>query len=116
VSRGKKFALANSPVRGDRIPTKARREWRDRVTPDAHKHRGWSAFSPLAKYEGVHVTANHAKYTKKNLRPAATEPQNSLCPLCLTGENNHGDRRSPDLPDVLRVRAANLRTKTEFPL
>jgi hypothetical protein len=37
------------------------------------------------------VTANHAKYTNRNLRPSATDPQNSPWPLCLCGENNHGD-------------------------
>src|SRR5213082_241381 len=50
----------------------------------------------------------HAKYTKTNSRPAATEPQNSLCPLCLSGENNHGE--NSDVPDAAeRTQAGHIR-------
>jgi hypothetical protein len=42
------------------------------------------------------VTANHAKYTKRSLRPSATDLQDSPWPLCLSGENNHGDTESTE--------------------
>src|SRR5439155_3434513 len=47
------------------------------------------------------LTANHAKYTKRNPRPAATDPQNSLWPLCLGGENNHGVTESTEKTQTL---------------
>ena len=58
------------------------------------------------------VTAKHAKYTKRNPRPAATDSQDSLC---LSGEHNHGDTerteklqtcRTPQLTSELTDRRA----------
>src|SRR5437879_2609939 len=36
--------------------------------------------------------------------PVATEPQNSLWPLCLSGENNHGDTKSTEKAQTFRRR------------
>src|SRR2546426_12175022 len=48
--------------------------------------------------------AKHAKYTKTNPRRAATDPQNSLCPPCLSGENNnHGDTKSTEKSQTCRT-------------
>src|SRR5437660_6869990 len=49
------------------------------------------------------VTANQAKYTKRSLRLSAIEPQNSLCPLRLSGQNNHGDTESTEKAQTCRT-------------
>jgi len=52
------------------------------------------------------VTANQSKYTKRNPRPAVTDPQNSLC-LCasvvkiITTETQRAQRKA-DVPDAER--------------
>src|SRR2546421_816391 len=49
------------------------------------------------------VTAHHPKYTKRSQCLSAIEPQNSLCPLCLSGQNNHGDTESTEKAQTCRT-------------